>query len=122
MRRLLSTASLFASTGTLLCCALPATLVALGAGSVFASLISQVPQLVWLSEYKGITFGLAGFLLSSSAILQWRARGVECPADPRLAEACRTNRTWMGPVFWVALSLFLIGAFFAFAPTFFKWA
>src|SRR5256885_12789354 len=26
-----------------------------------------------------------------------------CPADPLLAEACRTNRKWMGPTFWVAL-------------------
>lgn len=122
MKRLLSTATLFASTGTLLCCALPALFVALGAGSVFAGLVSNIPQLVWLSEHKGLTFGVAGVLLGTSAVLQWRARKMECPADPQLAEACRTNRRWMGPAFWLALAFFGIGAFFAFAPTLLGWA
>lgn len=39
----LPTLSLFTSVGTLLCCALPALLVTLGAGAVFASLVKQCP-------------------------------------------------------------------------------
>jgi len=44
--------SLFTSTGTLLCCALPALLVALGSGAALSSLVAVVPGLVWVSEYK----------------------------------------------------------------------
>ena len=47
-----SVASLFASSSTLICCALPALLVALGAGAALSSLVSAVPQLVVLSEHK----------------------------------------------------------------------
>jgi len=55
-----SLASLFASSGTLVCCALPALLVALGAGAVLSSLVSVFPQLVWLSEHKEGLFIVAG--------------------------------------------------------------
>jgi hypothetical protein len=40
------------SLSTLLCCALPALLLALGAGAVVASAVAAVPQLVWRSEHK----------------------------------------------------------------------
>jgi hypothetical protein len=48
----LSALSLFTSFSTLICCALPALLVALGAGAVLSTLVSHVPQLVWVSEHK----------------------------------------------------------------------
>ena len=41
-----SVLSLFASSGTLVCCALPALLVALGAGAALSSLVSVFPQVV----------------------------------------------------------------------------
>jgi len=43
---IVQTLTLFGSLGTLLCCALPALLVSLGAGAVMASLVTNVPQLV----------------------------------------------------------------------------
>ena len=46
------TLSLFASAGTLVCCALPALFVTLGAGAALAGLVGEFPQLVWLSTYK----------------------------------------------------------------------
>ena len=48
----LSLLTLFTSGGTLICCALPALLVSLGAGAVMASVVSSVPQIVWFSEHK----------------------------------------------------------------------
>jgi mercuric ion transport protein len=48
----LAIVSLFASTGTLLCCALPALLVTLGLGAVVAGAVSSVPWLVPLSRNK----------------------------------------------------------------------
>ena len=37
--------SLFASSGTIICCALPALLVSIGAGAALSSLFSIFPQL-----------------------------------------------------------------------------
>jgi len=50
--RLVDFLTLFTSASTLICCALPALLVAIGAGSVMAGLVSNVPQLIWLSKHK----------------------------------------------------------------------
>ena len=59
----LHTLTIFSSVGTLVCCALPALLVSIGAGAVMASLVSAVPQLVWISEHKIPLFVFAGLLL-----------------------------------------------------------
>jgi type III secretory pathway component EscV len=41
--------TVLSSFGTLLCCAVPALLVSVGAGAVMASVVSAIPQLVWIS-------------------------------------------------------------------------
>ena len=65
MRRLgLAAGALLASSATLVCCVLPAVLVALGAGAALAGLVTAVPQLVWLSEHKALVFGGAAALLA----------------------------------------------------------
>ena len=45
------------------CCALPIALVSLGMGSVVVSLVSALPWLVWLSQYKSITFSITAVVL-----------------------------------------------------------
>ena len=70
--------SLFTSTGTLICCALPALLVSLGAGAVMAGLIEAVPQITWLGKNKALVFGVAGVLLAVSGAWQWHARSLPC--------------------------------------------
>ena len=54
--------SLFSSFATLTCCALPALLVSLGAGAVLAGLITNFPQLIFLSKYKIIAVILSSIL------------------------------------------------------------
>jgi hypothetical protein len=56
IRKIVGWLSLFGSFGTLICCALPSTLVLLGLGSTLASLLGNFPALIWLSENKGIVF------------------------------------------------------------------
>jgi hypothetical protein len=107
-------AALFASTGTLVCCVLPAAMVALGAGATLASLVSAVPQLVWLSEHKAWVFGLAFALLTLSATLLLRARRLPCPTDPAAASGCARLRRASMILWLVALSATALGAFFAF--------
>ena len=109
-----SLASLFASSGTLVCCALPALLVAIGAGAALSSLVAAIPQLVWLSEHKLGLFIFAGAMLVGSGALQWINRSAPCPIDPRLRQAClRTRRTSL-QVYWVSVAIYAVGAWFAF--------
>jgi len=109
-----SVASLFASAGTLVCCAIPALLVTLGAGAALSSLVSVFPQVVWLSEHKDSLFTLAGLAIAGAGVLQWRARSAPCPADPALRGACLRTRKASGRVYVVSVGVYLIGAWFAF--------
>jgi len=106
--------ALLASTGTLLCCVLPAVMVALGAGAALAGLVGAVPQLVWMSEHKGLVFGIAGALLAMAGIALWRARSMPCPTDPALARACTRLRSLSRVLYIGALLAFVLGATFAF--------
>jgi hypothetical protein len=109
-----SFAALFTSTGTLVCCTLPALLVALGAGSALAGLVSVFPQIVWLSEHKALVFGLAAAMLVLAGAQQWRNRGAPCPVDPALRDACLRTRALSARIYGVSVLLFALGAWFAF--------
>ena len=106
--------ALAASSGTLVCCVLPAVMVALGAGASLAGLVTAFPQLVWLSEHKPLVFGTAFALLALSGIVQWRARSLPCPTEPRLAAACARLRRASWWLWSIALAATLTGAVFAF--------
>lgn len=106
--------SLFTSTGTLICCALPALLVALGAGAALSSLIATAPGLVWISEYKEVVFGAAGVMLTVSGWLQWQGRFAPCPLDKGLRDACLRTRQTSRRVYLVSVAIYVVGAWFAF--------
>jgi hypothetical protein len=106
--------ALLASSGTLVCCVLPAVMVALGAGATLAGLIGAVPQLIWLSERKSWVFGIAAATLAIAGGALYFGRRLACPADPRLAQACMRLRRVSAWLYGVALSLFVVGAIFAF--------
>jgi hypothetical protein len=106
--------ALLASAGTLVCCVLPAVMVALGAGAALAGLVSAAPQLVWLSAHKGGVFGVAGAMLALSGAMLLHARRLPCPADPRLAHACTRMRYASTTLWWLALGCTALGATFAF--------
>lgn len=110
----LSFLTLLASTGTLVCCVLPAVMVSLGAGAALAGLVTAVPQLVWLSAHKGLVFGVAAVLLALSGILLWRARQLPCPADLQLARACTKLRRWSVGLWSAAAAATALGIVFAF--------
>jgi predicted small integral membrane protein len=106
--------SVFASTGTLVCCALPALMVSIGAGAALSALVSAVPQLVWLSEHKDVLFTVAGVMLLLGGIAQWRARTAPCPVDPAVRAACLRTRAVSRRVYAGSVLLFATGGFFAY--------
>jgi len=105
--------ALFTTTGTLVCCALPITLVTLGMGATVASLVSNVPFLVTLSEHKVWVFAISAVMLGLSAWVMYRP-GRSCPADPELGALCNRTQVWNRRIYWFSVILWCIGFFAAF--------
>jgi len=106
--------TILSSFSTLLCCALPVALVSLGAGAALATVVTAVPQLVWLSEHKIQLFLLAGVMLALSGVSAYRNRNAPCPADPVQAKSCIRLRRWTARIFYVSAAMYVIGFLFAF--------
>ncbi|MEJ6575725.1 MAG: hypothetical protein QNL35_04710 [Emcibacteraceae bacterium] len=106
--------SLFTSSGTIVCCALPALLVSIGAGAALSSLIAVFPQLVILSIYKIPIFMGAFVMLIISGVLQYQTRKLPCPADKKQAVACIQTRKISLIIYFASVGIFTIGLLFAF--------
>jgi mercuric ion transport protein len=115
--RFLTTLSLFTSSGTLICCALPALLVTLGFGGAFAGFLSNVPLLVELSRHKIWVFATSGILLGITGLMIYgglrrqTAASEFCNTDTGTCEAAgRFTRL----AFWISLSIYFVGLFMAY--------
>lgn len=112
----ISIASLFTSISTLLCCALPSLLVAVGMGAVVAGMVSDFPALIALSKYKGWTFLGAGILIGFNFWLFYgRKKNQACEIDEYGNETpCDTAAQWSKIILWVSFGLYVLGLFSAY--------
>ena len=111
--------SLFFSSSTLVCCALPALLISLGAGATFAWLTATMPGIVWLSNYKDVLFTISVSILLVSTYSWWNQRKEACPIDTQQARSCirfRRLNLWLLVISWLTI---FFGFFFAYGWTFF---
>lgn len=99
---------LFSTSGTLLCCAIPITLVSLGLGATVASMASTAPWLIVLSQYKVWMFGISGLLIGLSGWAVYRP-GRSCPVDEELAAACAKANIWNQRFIWLSGGMWCIG-------------
>jgi len=106
--------SLFASTSTLICCALPALFVSLGAGASFASLIGVFPFLIVLSQYKVAISLFALAMIVLAGIVNYRTARMPCPADPELGRACLTTRKRSQKIYNISVAIFLFASIFTY--------
>lgn len=106
--------SIFTSSSTLVCCALPAFLVAIGAGAALAGIVSAVPGLVWLSAHKPLVFGVAGFMLVVAGLLRAQGRRLPCPIEPELRRACMRVRRASTVIYLCSILMYAVGGLFAF--------
>ncbi|NNE39415.1 MAG: hypothetical protein HKN14_00690 [Marinicaulis sp.] len=106
--------ALFASLSTLICCALPALLITLGADAVMAGLAANVPGLIWLTAHKGFLFGGAGVLLAIAAAAKWFTRNASRPIDPAQAKACMRMRRSGTHILGAAVIAYVSSRLFAF--------
>jgi hypothetical protein len=118
IQKVLSSLSLFTSLGTMICCALPALFVTLGAGAALAGLVSNVPWLITLSEHKRWVFGIAAVLLLITGILRYLNRHAPCPTDQTLARNCAQLKKISGWIYWISVGIYMIGFFFAFLASY----
>jgi len=114
MIKCLNFLSLFGSISTLLCCALPVTLVTIGMGATFASLTSTFPQVTWLALHKNEVFLITGLLLITSYILLKYASREACPIELGKQEACKTGKSYSNIFFWVSVGCYSVGLLFSF--------
>ena len=106
--------SLFTSFGTLICCALPALFVTLGAGAALAGLVSNVPGLIFLSEHKIEVFVISGVMILITGIIRFIYRNAPCPIDVEQAKACMRLRKVSMILFSFSVVIYIVGFFFAF--------
>ena len=109
----LSWLTLFASGGTLICCAIPIVLVTLGLGATVAALSSSFPVLITISQHKVWVFSGSGALLLLSGWLMYRP-GRACPADPELARVCARAQVWNRRIYWTSVIIWSAGFFAAY--------
>ncbi len=109
----LSWLTLFASGGTLICCALPIILVTLGLGATVAAFTSSFPLLVTIAQHKAWVFAGSGAMLLVSGWMMYRP-GRACPADPELGRQCDQTQVWNRRIYWSSVTLWGIGFFAAY--------
>jgi len=100
--------TLFTTTGTLVCCAIPIILVTLGLGATVAAMTSVFPFLIVLSQHKIWVFAFSGFMLAVSGWLMYRP-GRSCPVDQALGEACSTAHKWNKRIYWSSVVIWSTG-------------
>jgi len=105
--------TLFFTSTTLLCCALPIALVTLGFGAAVASMNYNLPGLLFLAKNKLWTLSLSALLLVFLAWLIWRPNQ-SCPTDPKLAARCQAASLWNQRIFWICVVIWCIAFFFSF--------
>ena len=106
--------SLFASSSTLVCCALPAIFVAIGAGASFASLVSTFPFLITLSQYKIYITFFALVMLLIAGYANYRNYNLPCPADPELGRLCMKTRKRSRVIYYVSAGIFMFATLFTY--------
>lgn len=107
--------SLFTSTGTLVCCALPALVAAIAGGAAVGSLVSALPWLVPLSKHKIWIFIMAAFFILLSGFLIFRPVKIS-KCDIRSGEqGCAVSEKFQKFIFYLSLSIFALGLFFSYA-------
>ena len=106
--------SLFASSSTLICCALPSLFVVIGAGASFANLITVFPFLIVLSQYKLYITMFALVMIIFAGNVNYKTYYMPCPADPELGTLCMQTRKKSRYIYYISVVLFIFATIFTY--------
>ena len=109
----ISVLTLFTSSGTLLCCVLPAVVATIAGGAAVSSMLSVFPFLIPLSMNKGWIFIIAAILIALNGYLVFKPnQKVACDVDE---DGCDVTGRFNKRMFYISASGLAVGAFFAYA-------
>ena len=83
-------------------------------------LVSNFPQLVWISRHSVELFIIAGIMLTISGYFVYK-KDQSCPINPAQAKACIRLKFFTKIVFWISITFYGIGLFFAYLFKYFIW-
>lgn len=106
--------TLLVSSSTLICCALPAVFVLLGAGATFASLVNTFPELIIISHYKIQISIFTLIVLIAAGFLIKKSESLPCPVDPELRFICLKTRKKNKYIFLFSVGIFLFASIFTY--------
>ena len=106
--------TLLASSSTLICCALPALFILMGAGATLATLVDFFPQLILISKYKVYITVSTAIILMAAGILLRKSPLLPCPTDPVLRETCLIIRKKSKIIYVVSVGIFFFASFFTY--------
>lgn len=110
--------TLLASSSTLICCALPAIFVTLGAGATLASVVNIFPELIIISKFKVYISVFALFFLIITGVLIKKASLEPCPTDPNLRYVCMKTRKRSRIIYIISVFIFAFASIFTYiVPT-----
>ena len=109
-----SLVALLASSSTLICCALPALLVLLGAGASLANFITIFPFFIVLSKNKILISIIATVTLSLAGYLNYKTYRMPCPADPTLSKQCMQTRKKSVYIYIISVFIFIFATIFTY--------
>lgn len=116
MKKQFSIITLILSTSTWVCCVLPILITIIAGAGAVSTLVSIFPWLVPVTKHKDWIFIIVGILLLANGLFIYiPSFKKECPVDKR--EACQTVKGWTKVIYWVAVAIYLIGAFTAYLLT-----
>ena len=109
-----SLVALLASSSTLICCALPALLVLLGAGASLANFITIFPFFIVLSKHKILISIIATVTLSLAGYLNYKTYHMPCPADTALGKQCMQTRKRSVYIYIISVFIFIFATIFTY--------
>lgn len=111
--KLISILALFCSTGTLICCVLPAVVATLAGGAAVGAMLTMFPWLIPLSQDKLWIFVGAGILIVINGFLVLRPHGkLACTITG--GKGCEITEKFSKYSFWVAVVIYSIGFGFSY--------
>jgi len=111
----LSVLTLFTSSGTLLCCVLPAVVATIAGGAAVSSMLSAFPFLIPLSINKGWIFGVSAILIAINGYIVFKPnQEVACDVEAG-EDGCEVTGRFNKQMFYISASVLVMGAFFAYA-------
>ena len=111
----LSVFTLFTSSGTLLCCVLPAVVATIAGGAAVSSMLSAFPFLIPLSMHKEWIFAIAAILIAINGYMVFKPnQDVACDVEAG-EDGCDITGRFNKRMFYISATVLAVGAFFAYA-------